>query len=464
LNAFEVVGSVGLGQAANLLDGQRAMDAIHWACIYTHAEELALATIFADNTVREVRSSPRVVNEAGGVRTEPTTGGSRILIPLIEDTGRGYAQIALSTSVAETPSPHVLETLRRVLTCAQRHCKMVERLAKLSSSAHNETKELREELRKFTDSDRIVARSEAMRDVIEKAELVARHDSVVLLRGESGTGKELLARRIHALSRRSKQPFIAVNCGALPESLIESELFGHERGAFTGAVGRYRGRFEHAHNGTIFLDEIAELPVSAQVKLLRILQEGEFERLGGESTIRINVRVLAATHRSLEALIQQGVFREDLYYRIIVFPITIPPLRERRDDIPILARALLTETSQRLGCANPSLSSKGMTRLLEYPWPGNVRELQNTLERALIVAQGRELQFGELAPTSSPSTSPTHNGTETFQDSARRTIQIALNACGGRIYGKQGAAARLGLAPSTLQGKMRRLGMKRVRS
>jgi transcriptional regulator with GAF, ATPase, and Fis domain len=394
-------------------------------------------------------------------RKSGSPSGQTVVIPLPDlDGPSGYARISLSmTPTEDLISRPLLETLGSVLAFAQRHCRVVERIAKLSSTAHHESQDLRKELLRYTEPDRIVARSESMRRVVESAELVAHHDTTVLLRGESGTGKELLARRIHRLSKRARQPFVTVNCGALPETLIESELFGHEKGAFTGAVGRYRGRFERANNGTIFLDEVAELPLSAQVKLLRILQEGEFERLGGEQTIRVNVRVLAATHRPLEAMMADGTFRADLYYRINVFPITIPPLRERVEDIPLLARELLAETSKRLGCSLPSLSTRGIAKLVACPWPGNVRDLANTLERELIVTQGRSLEFTELPASPVSAKAHIENDAEDLDDGVRRIIQSALKSCGGRIYGKQGAAARLGIPPSTLQGKMKRLRM-----
>lgn len=402
--------------------------------------------------------------QAGKPERVPTSTGEDLVLPLVDSEGaRGYACV----SFAATPdqaylSEPVLGMLGRMLSFAQGHCRLVERIAKLSSAAQHESQDLRQELRRYTEADGIVSRSESMRKALESADLVARHDTAVLLRGESGTGKELVARRIHRLSRRARQPFVSVNCGALPETLIESELFGHERGAFTGAAGRYRGRFERANNGTIFLDEIAELPPSAQVKLLRVLQEGEFERLGGEETIRVNVRVLAATHRPLEAMTEEGKFRTDLFYRINVFPIVLPALRERPEDIPVLARTLLASMSKRLGIPIPPLHARGIAKLVDYSWPGNVRELANALERALIVAQGRELDFHDL-PGNSPSVvSKAGDTAETFNDGARRTIQRALEASGGRIYGAQGAAARLGIPPSTLQGKMQKLGMKRT--
>ena len=392
---------------------------------------------------------------------EPTGDDRVIVIPLRGPDGLlGYARISLSVdSETNLLTPALLQALGGLLSFAQHHCLLIERIAKLSSSAQHESQGLRNELLRFTDPNRLVARSASMRHVLESADLVANHDTAVLLRGDTGTGKELLARRIHHLSRRSRHPFVAVNCGALPESLAESELFGHEKGAFTGAIGRYRGRFERANNGTIFLDEVADLPMPAQVKLLRVLQEGEFERLGGEETVRVNVRVIAATHRGLESMMAEGTFREDLFYRLNVFPIVIPPLRDRPEDIPMLARTLLAEMSKRLGCALPVVNAREMAKLLAAPWPGNVRELGNSLERALILSQGRALEFRELraAATERP-TAP--DSAESFNDGSRRTIQMALDACGGRIYGKKGAAARLQIPPSTLQGKMKRLGIK----
>jgi formate hydrogenlyase transcriptional activator len=297
-----------------------------------------------------------------------------------------------------------------------------------------------------------------MLTVLRNASLVAQHDSAVLLRGESGTGKELLARRIHRLSKRANRPLVTVNCGAMPETLVESELFGHEKGAFTGATARHVGRFERANGGTIFLDEIAELTLPAQVKLLRVLQDGTFERVGGGGSIRVDVRLLAATHRPLETMIEAGTFRSDLFYRVNVFPIDIPPLRERPEDIPVLAHALLQQTARRLGVSIPSFGPNAFDRLSRFPWHGNVRELANTIERALISRRGATLDFEDL-PVSAFSGTEAAPGT--FDDAARHAIVDALTATGGRIYGPSGAAARLGMPPSTLQGKMLRLGISR---
>jgi transcriptional regulator with GAF, ATPase, and Fis domain len=381
-----------------------------------------------------------------------------VAIPLPDGDGwPGYLQISLSHAADDLLSHPILEALACLLGFAQRHCRLVERMARLSSDVQHERESLRQELRRYTEPAPIAARSESMRRVVESAGLVAGHDTAVLIRGESGTGKEVLARHIHRLSKRARHPFIAVNCGALPEALIESELFGHERGAFTGATGRYRGRFERANHGTIFLDEIGELPPPAQVKLLRVLQDGEFEPLGGELVVRANVRVIAATNRNLESMVEQGVFRLDLFYRINIFPILIPPLRERSDDIPLLAQNLLVETAKRLGCKTAPLSPEAIRQLAAWHWPGNVRELANAIERALIVSQGRPPDFSTLSAGTSAVASRAETAKETFDDAARRAILAALQACDGRIYGKRGAAQRLGMPPSTLQGKMRKL-------
>jgi len=387
---------------------------------------------------------------------------SSIVIPLrIQGQVSGHMRMSLRQQPgAGPPSVDVLETLGRILAFALHHCHLVERIAKVSSAAHHDTMELRQELRKHSELDDIVARSQAMQHVLENVELVAEHDSTVLLRGESGTGKELLARRIHRLSKRVHQPYVAVNCGAIPDAIVDSELFGHEKGAFTGATGRHIGRFERAHHGTIFLDEIAELPLSTQVRLLRVLQDGTFERVGGETTIHVDVRVLAATHRPLEAMIKAGTFRSDLFYRINVFPIVIQPLRERKEDIPALAQTLVQQAAARLGLRAPVLGPNGVNRLLSHAWHGNVRELANTIERAVIVAKGKELEFRDL-PIETDSSSGRSHSEETFDDAARRAIGSALSASGGRIYGTDGAAARLGIAPSTLQGKMRKLRIDR---
>ena len=395
-----------------------------------------------------------------GVSVERADGRFVAVVPLrVLERVTGYARIQIPEAASRSvPSDATLELIGRILAFGQSHCRLVERMAKLSSSAHHDSAELREELRRQADAGPIVARSAPMVAVLRNVSLVAQHDSAVLLRGESGTGKELLARRIHRLSKRANRPFVAVNCGAIPEMLVESELFGHEKGAFTGATARHVGRFERAHGGTIFLDEIAELALPAQVKLLRVLQDGAFERVGGGGAVRVDVRVLAATHRPLETMIEAGTFRSDLFYRINVFPIAIPPLRERREDIPVLAHALLKQTARRLGMPIPPFGPDALDRLSRCPWHGNVRELANTIERALISRSGATLEFDDLPASSAAGAGGTPG---TFDDAARQAILEALAATGGRIYGPLGAAARLGMPPTTLQGKMAKLGIGR---
>jgi transcriptional regulator with GAF, ATPase, and Fis domain len=309
---------------------------------------------------------------------------------------------------------------------------------------------------------------EVMRLVREVAPL----PSPVLLLGETGTGKELIAGAIHNLSNRRDGSFIKVNCGAIPPTLIDSELFGHERGAFTGAVGRKRGLFERAHGGTIFLDEVGELHLDAQVRLLRVLQEHELERVGGAGPIQIDVRVIAATHRNLTQMIESGAFRKDLYYRLEIFPIQIPALRQRKTDIPVLAQHLLHKKCRELGLDGiPSISPHALNRLLAYTWPGNVRELENAVERELILSRGSSpLRFaGFDTPPSPPTTttSPVPSGLETrVQDDDltldtlnRKHIRRVLALTRGRVEGAKGAAQRLDVHPSTLRNRMRKLGI-----
>jgi PAS domain S-box-containing protein len=341
-----------------------------------------------------------------------------------------------------------------------------------------QTEYLREEIAETHGLQSIVGRSTALRQALDEVELVAKTDSTVLVRGATGTGKELLARAIHALSRRADRPLIKVNCAAMPSSLVESELFGHEKGAFTGATERRIGRFELAHRGTLFLDEVGELPLEVQVKLLRALQEREFERVGGSNTISVDVRLIAATNRDLEQAISEGRFREDLYYRLNVFPITLPPLSERIEDIPLLADLFIDRHAARIGRRVTGLSREARQRLVEYPWPGNVRELENVIERALILCQGPDLDIPPqllALPMSSVRTSPrtTHatqswrspitlDASASLEELERRHIRQTLEAAQWKIEGRQGAAARLGLPPSTLRSRMRKLGIQRT--
>jgi transcriptional regulator with GAF, ATPase, and Fis domain len=285
-------------------------------------------------------------------------------------------------------------------------------------------------------------------------EQVAPTRTTVLVLGETGTGKELVARRIHELSPRSDRTLVKVNCAALPSTLVESELFGREKGAYTGAVSREAGRFEVANGATLLLDEIAELPFELQSKLLRVLEEGEFERVGSSRTLTTDVRIIAVTNRDLEAEVEAGRFRRDLYFRLAVFPIRVPPLRERRSDIPLLVWAIVQELGTAMNKAVERISGEDMERLQDYDWPGNVRELRNVVERALILCNGPTLG---LAPPTTPA--PEIDGALSLDDAQRRHILKVLRSVGGRIKGAGGAAEILGVKPATLRSRMQRLGI-----
>jgi transcriptional regulator with GAF, ATPase, and Fis domain len=314
-------------------------------------------------------------------------------------------------------------------------------------------------------SDAIVGADSGLRRVMERVEQVAPTDVPILLLGETGSGKEVVARAIHTRSRRRQGPIVRVNCGALPAGLIDSELFGHERGSFTGAVSSRKGWFERADGGTLFLDEVAELPLDAQVRLLRILQDGTFERVGGQKTQSVDVRIIAATHRNLRDMVARGTFREDLWYRIGVFPIEIPALRERPEDIPMLATHFAARAGMRLGGAPLALDAEAIEQLVMYPWPGNVRELGAVIERAAILGDGHRLHvaaaLGHSAPAGSQGDgggeSPASEPLETLDRAMARQIERALKATRGRIEGRAGAAALLGLNPHTLRARMRKL-------
>jgi len=307
--------------------------------------------------------------------------------------------------------------------------------------------------------DTIVGRHEGLRAVLSQVDIVAPTSATVLITGETGTGKEVIARAIHELSPRRNRNLVKMNCAAIPAGLLESELFGHERGAFTGALMQKKGRFELADGGTLFLDEIGDIPLELQAKLLRVLQEQEFERLGSTKTIHVNVRIVAATHRNLTEMIREGKFREDLFYRLNVFPVAIPALRERREDIPLLVNYFVSKLSRQMGRQITTIVPQTMELLTNHPWRGNVRELANFIERAVVLSPGEELRIptGEFtAPCSTEMTQPPR-----FEQAARDVILDALKAASGRVAGKGGAAERLGLKRTTLQNKMRKLGITR---
>ena len=306
--------------------------------------------------------------------------------------------------------------------------------------------------------EHILGQSDGLKYVLYRAEQVAPGNTTVLILGETGTGKELIAFAIHDMSPRKERALITVNCAALPANLIESELFGREKGAFTGADTRQVGRFEVAHGSTICLDEIGELPLELQAKLLRVIQHNEFERLGSSHTIKVDVRIIATTNRDLEEEVRKGRFRQDLYYRLNVFPITVPPLRQRKEDIPLMVQAFIERYSKKLGKQITSIQKETMKVLQDYPWPGNVRELENIIERAVILCPGPVLQLTDKLEVSSPALSST---VRTLEETERNQVRKILSETRWHIEGKDGAAAILGLHPSTLRARMHKLGIVR---
>jgi transcriptional regulator with GAF, ATPase, and Fis domain len=347
-------------------------------------------------------------------------------------------------------------------------------LVRLREAVEADNRALLSRLERDSVLDAIVGADAGLRDVIGRIEQVAPTDVPVLILGETGSGKEVLARAIHGRSRRAAAPVVRVNCGAISPGLIDSELFGHERGSFTGAVNVRKGWFERADGGTLFLDEIGELPPEAQVRLLRILQDGTFERVGGHRPLRVDVRVVAATHRDLQAMVSEGTFREDLWYRISVFPIELPPLRERLEDLPALASHFAQRAGRRLGGAPLTVSKDDIALLTAYHWPGNVRELATVIERAAILGDGRALHLqAALGPVGRRASRPAADAVRrtavaapasarplTLDEAVKAHITDALRATYGRIEGPFGAAARLGVNPHTLRARMRKLGIR----
>ncbi len=342
----------------------------------------------------------------------------------------------------------------------------LEEVGELKNRLQAENLYLQDEIKVENNFDDIIGSSPALNVVLREVEQVAVTSATVLILGESGTGKELLARAIHNLSDRQSRTMVKVNCAALPRDLIESELFGHEKGSFTGAFSQKIGRFELADGGTIFLDEIGELPLELQVKLLRVLQEQEFERIGGSATIRINARVIAATNRDLKQAAKNGEFREDLFYRLNVFPIVLPPLRQRSEDIPLLVRDFVTRFSKRFGKSIDSIPHEVIEAFQSYHWPGNVRELQNVIERAVILARGSVLHVDEpldipVTADAAKETAPLLQVKSTLEEVERRHITRTLEETNWKISGNGGAAEVLDMNPSTLRARMRKLGIER---
>ncbi len=397
-------------------------------------------------------------------------GHACMVVPL-HAAGRSLGVMTLDRTTCETyPQPVVemVETYGQILGLALENAE--QRLA-LERLRHQERQHARE-LDAEAETHGVLERSHSpeVRALAMRARQVARTDTPVLILGETGTGKERLARAIHRWSTRADRPFIALNCAAIPTNLLESELFGHTRGAFTGATQTRAGRFQMAHGGTLLLDEIGELPVDVQAKLLRVLQDGTLEPVGSDKTIHVDVRILAATHVDLRQAIAERRFREDLYYRLHVFPLHLPPLRHRLDDLPQLCAAMLAEHSRRTGKLGMRVTDEALALLPGLPWPGNLRELANVLERATIVSATPDLgpdafDFATYqarpTPTPEPAQDPTSPADETLDAIQAAHIRQILARCHGKIYGPDGAATRLGLKPSTLQSRMKKLGISR---
>lgn len=370
------------------------------------------------------------------------------------------------------PGSSCFEWLRMIadhLAAAIANAKAMDEIELLKRRLEQENEYLREEVQQSISFGDMLGQSPALQAVARQIELVAPTDSAVLILGESGTGKEVVAREIHRHSRRLNRPLIKVNCAAIPRELYESEFFGHAKGSFTGALRDRVGRFELADKGTLFLDEIGEIPLDLQSKLLRVLQEGELERIGEERTRRIDVRIIAATNRNLKTEAEAGRFRQDLYYRLSVFPMELPPLRKRIEDIPLLAEHFLTRYARQVGRTRPRLSLANVQELQRYDWPGNVRELQHVLERACIIATDGRLKF-ELSKNAASRSSEQSNEpkqsrilTESeLRDLEAENIRSALRASKGKIYGKEGAAAKLQMKPTTLSSRIKALGIHQV--
>jgi formate hydrogenlyase transcriptional activator len=422
------------------------------------------------STVMELERWPRFVERLGpfGVHSFcwlPLTTAQRNLGTLVFVSKQPSAYVSTDVGFMQIVANQVAVAIDNALAFQE--------IAELKDLLFKEKVYLEEEVRTEHNFEEIVGQSAALLKVLKEVETVAPTGSTVLIRGESGTGKELIARALHDFSPRRERTFVKLNCAAIPTGLLESELFGHEKGAFTGAISQKVGRFELAHKGTLFLDEVGDIPLELQPKLLRVLQEQEFERLGSTKTIDVDVRLVAATNRDLAAMAADGRFRSDLYYRLNVFPIVLPPLRERSDDIPPLVRHFTQRFARRMGRRIETIPSAVMATLVRYPWPGNIRELQNVIERAVILSPGSSLQvpLGDLQtaatsapelPTATARPEPLQAGAAvTLAEAEREHILAALRETDWVMGGPKGAAARLGMKRSMLYWKMKKLGISR---
>lgn len=399
------------------------------------------------------------------------SAGERLVEPLLsEDRVIGFAVALASVGPFRNAHAELWRQLREPLAAALRADLQRSELIRYREALEADKQALLTRLGRQEITEAIIGAQGGLRDVVDRVEQVAATDVPVLLLGETGTGKEVIAREIHRRSARAAGPVVRVNCGAIPPGLIDSELFGHERGSFTGAIADRAGWFERADGGTLFLDEVGELPPDAQVRLLRVLQDGTFERVGGRRTHTVDVRIVAATHRDLHAMVREGTFREDLWYRISVFPIPLPPLRERPGDIPALAEHFAQRAGKRLGGSGLVPTPQDLELLLQYNWPGNVRELAAVIERAAILGGGHRLEIAAALGVSGRTSTPAGDRSEpiaeaatrrfaTLDEAVRRHIETVLAETRGRIEGPSGAAAILGVNPHTLRSRMRKLGI-----
>jgi formate hydrogenlyase transcriptional activator len=421
-----------------------------------------------DSQIARVFRSGEPISESQDIDPMVRAEGVRSLchIPLVS-RNRTLGVLGLARLTPIPFSPKDLEFLRLVanqVAIAVENALAYDEIAELKDRLAQEKVYLEDEIRSELNFEEIVGRSAALRRVLQDIETVAPTDSTVLIYGETGTGKELIARAIHDLSTRGKNAFVKLNCAAIPTGLLESEMFGHEKGAFTGAVAQRIGRFELAHRGTVFLDEIGEIPLELQPKLLRVLQEREFERLGSSRTLTSDARLIAATNRDLTKMVEDRQFRADLFYRLNVFPVEVPPLRERPDDIPLLVRHFVQQFARRMGKAVDTIPSETMNVLVRYHWPGNIRELQNLVERAVILSTGPTLRVPIDALHVQAAPAAVHRKGETLEEAERGHILNALEAADWVISGPKGAATKLGLKRSTLQARMEKLGIRRARA
>jgi transcriptional regulator with GAF, ATPase, and Fis domain len=398
--------------------------------------------------------------------------GELLLGPLVSESGTCGVALLLAAAPQRFTALHqnILQELLEPLAGALENDRRRRELTAVREAAEADKQSLLRRLGRAEVADTIIGADGRLRPVMERVELVSHSDAPVLILGETGSGKEVIARAIHTRSARAAGPFIRVNCGAIPPDLIDSELFGHEKGSFTGATGTRRGWFERADEGTLFLDEIGELPLAAQVRLLRVLQEGIFERVGGERSLKVDVRIVAATHRDLATMVQHGRFREDLWYRVAVFPILLPPLREHPEDIAALADHLARRAAVRLGLPLQLPSAQDIVLLTNYAWPGNVRELASVIERAAILGAGKQLEVATalgvipgvrttLQPPDPAAASPVAAKLMSLDAAMKQHIETALSITHGRIEGPHGAARLLKINPHTLRGRMRKLGI-----